>query len=37
MAFSMTPIWLASQGWMVSVRASGVDTEAIWLIGVGVP
>ena len=37
MAFSMAPIWPASQGWMTSVRASGVDTEAIWLIGVGLP
>ena len=36
-AFSITPIWPASHGWIASVRASGVDTEAICWIGVGVP
>src|SRR5688572_21618454 len=37
MAFSMADSWAASHGWTTTVRASGVDTEAIWLMGVGVP
>jgi hypothetical protein len=37
MAFSTTPIWAASHGWITSVLASGTETVAIWVTGVGVP
>jgi len=37
MAFSTRPKAARSQGWMVMVRLSGVEREAIWSMGVGVP
>ena len=37
MAFSIALSWLTSHGWIVSVRASGTEMDAIWLSGVGVP
>jgi hypothetical protein len=36
-AFSIALSWLASQGWITIVRASGTEMDAIWLTGVGVP
>ena len=37
MAFSMSFMVPASQGWIVSVLGSGEAMLAIWLMGVGVP
>src|SRR5204863_3623581 len=37
MAFSTSLSCAASHGWIMSVRASGTETEAIWLMGVGLP
>src|SRR5438552_14986026 len=36
-AFSISFSCAASHGWIISVRASGTDTEAIWLMGVELP
>jgi len=36
-AFSMSLSVLPSHGWMSSVRASGLEMDAIWRMGVGVP
>jgi hypothetical protein len=36
-AFSISPVILESQGWIMMIRLSGTEREATWASGVGTP